>query len=114
MANLSTRQSERRCRQAQGCAQYLPHGRYRYIFRHGSHRGDSRAENRPGAGRRPLHHERPDGGARGQAFLQFRDRGPCHYGTFDLLDQDPGAFVAAMAGHATKVAVLGIGEALVV
>jgi L-ascorbate metabolism protein UlaG (beta-lactamase superfamily) len=47
-------------------------------------------------------------------FFKFETVVPCHYGTFDLLDQDPGAFVAAMAGHATKVAVLGIGEALVV
>src|ERR1019366_7141015 len=46
----------------------------RYFLQHGAHRGDLCAENRPGPDRRPLHHERADGGARGQAFLQFRDR----------------------------------------
>jgi L-ascorbate metabolism protein UlaG (beta-lactamase superfamily) len=45
-------------------------------------------------------------------FFTFDIVVPCHYGTFDLLDQDPSHFVAAMQGHATKVAVPRIGEAL--
>jgi L-ascorbate metabolism protein UlaG (beta-lactamase superfamily) len=46
-------------------------------------------------------------------FFQFETVVPCHYGTFDLLDPDASRFVAAMDGHATKVAVPRIGEALV-
>jgi L-ascorbate metabolism protein UlaG (beta-lactamase superfamily) len=30
---------------------------------------------------------------------------PCHYGSFPIIDQSADAFVAAMAGHATKVIV---------
>jgi len=45
-------------------------------------------------------------------FFQFETVVPCHYGTFDLLDQDASRFIAAMKGHPTKVAVLGIGEAI--
>jgi L-ascorbate metabolism protein UlaG (beta-lactamase superfamily) len=45
-------------------------------------------------------------------YFQFKTAVPCHYGTFDVLAPDANAFVAAMQGHATKVAVLGIGEAL--
>jgi L-ascorbate metabolism protein UlaG (beta-lactamase superfamily) len=46
-------------------------------------------------------------------FFAFETVVPCHYGTFDLLDQDASQFVAAMQGHPTKVAVPRIGEALV-
>ena len=46
-------------------------------------------------------------------FFAFETVIPCHYGTFDLLDQDASHFVAAMDGHATKIAVPRIGEALV-
>src|SRR5579875_3202636 len=46
-------------------------------------------------------------------YFKFETVVPCHYGTFSLLAQDPGDFVAAMQGHATKVAVPSIGEALV-
>ena len=45
-------------------------------------------------------------------FFAFETAVPCHYGTFDLLDQDAGQFVTAMQGHATKIAVPRIGEAL--
>jgi L-ascorbate metabolism protein UlaG (beta-lactamase superfamily) len=45
-------------------------------------------------------------------FFTFETAVPCHYGTFDLLDQDASHFVAAMEGHSTKVAVPRIGEAL--
>ncbi len=45
-------------------------------------------------------------------FFTFEIAVPCHYGTFDLLDQDASHFVAAMEGHSTKVAVPRIGEAL--
>ena len=46
-------------------------------------------------------------------FFKFETVVPCHYGTFDVLAQDPSAFVSAMQGHATKVAVPSIGETLV-
>jgi L-ascorbate metabolism protein UlaG (beta-lactamase superfamily) len=36
-------------------------------------------------------------------FFRFEAVVPCHYGTFDLLAPDPGAFVAAMAGSGVKV-----------
>jgi L-ascorbate metabolism protein UlaG (beta-lactamase superfamily) len=36
---------------------------------------------------------------------------PCHYGTFDLLAQDPSEFVAAM-GATPKVVALKIGQSL--
>jgi L-ascorbate metabolism protein UlaG (beta-lactamase superfamily) len=45
-------------------------------------------------------------------FFNFDTVIPCHYGTFDLLAQDASQFVAAMQGHATKVAVPRIGEVL--
>ena len=45
-------------------------------------------------------------------FFTFETSVPCHYGTFDLLDQDASHFVVAMEGHSTKVAVPRIGEAL--
>ena len=45
-------------------------------------------------------------------FFNFETVVPCHYGTFDLLDQDASAFVAAMQGHATKVVVPRAGEVL--
>jgi L-ascorbate metabolism protein UlaG (beta-lactamase superfamily) len=45
-------------------------------------------------------------------FFNFETVVPCHYGTFDLLDQDASAFVAAMGGHATKVVVPRAGEVL--
>jgi L-ascorbate metabolism protein UlaG (beta-lactamase superfamily) len=45
-------------------------------------------------------------------FFNFDNAIPCHYGTFDLLAPDPGAFVAAMQGHSTKVTVPRIGEVL--
>ncbi len=46
-------------------------------------------------------------------FFAFETVVPCHYGTFDLLDQDASHFIAAMDGHATKIAVPRIGETLV-
>lgn len=45
-------------------------------------------------------------------FFRFDTVIPCHYGTFDLLSQDPSEFVAAMAGEATKIKVPRIGEVL--
>lgn len=45
-------------------------------------------------------------------FFNFEAAVPCHYGTFDLLAQDASEFVAAMQGHATKILVPRIGEAL--
>ncbi|HUZ90824.1 MAG TPA: metal-dependent hydrolase [Methylocella sp.] len=45
-------------------------------------------------------------------FFNFETVVPCHYGTFDLLDQDASQFVTAMQGHAAKVAVPRIGDAL--
>ena len=45
-------------------------------------------------------------------FFKFDTVVPCHYGTSDDLDQDASHFVAEMQGHATKVAVPRIGEAL--
>jgi L-ascorbate metabolism protein UlaG (beta-lactamase superfamily) len=45
-------------------------------------------------------------------FFHFETVVPCHYGTFDVLDPDASHFVAAMKGHAAKVAVPRIGEAL--
>jgi L-ascorbate metabolism protein UlaG (beta-lactamase superfamily) len=47
-----------------------------------------------------------------QRYFKFDTVIPCHYGTFDLLAQDPSAFVAAMQGHPTKVAVPKMGEVL--
>ncbi|MGH6820997.1 MAG: metal-dependent hydrolase, partial [Methylocella sp.] len=45
-------------------------------------------------------------------FFKFDTVVPCHYGTFDLLDQDASHFVAAMQGHPTKVVVPRAGEVL--
>jgi L-ascorbate metabolism protein UlaG (beta-lactamase superfamily) len=45
-------------------------------------------------------------------FFKFATVIPCHYGTFDLLDQDASHFVAAMEGHPTKVVVPRAGEVL--
>jgi L-ascorbate metabolism protein UlaG (beta-lactamase superfamily) len=45
-------------------------------------------------------------------FFKFDTVVPCHYGTFDHLDQDASHFVAAMQGHPTKVAVPRAGEIL--
>jgi len=45
-------------------------------------------------------------------FFNFETVVPCHYGTFDVLDPDASHFVAAMKGHAAKVAVPRIGEVL--
>ncbi|MEJ0095828.1 MAG: metal-dependent hydrolase [Methylocella sp.] len=45
-------------------------------------------------------------------FFKFETVVPCHYGTFDALAQDPSAFVDAMKGEPTRVAVPKIGEAL--
>ncbi len=45
-------------------------------------------------------------------FFKFDTVLPCHYGTFDLLDQDASHFVAAMQGHPTKVVVPRAGEVL--
>ena len=45
-------------------------------------------------------------------FFHFETVVPCHYGTFDVLDPDASHFVAAMQGHAAKVAVPRIGEVL--
>jgi L-ascorbate metabolism protein UlaG (beta-lactamase superfamily) len=45
-------------------------------------------------------------------YFTFSDVIPMHYGTFPIIDPTPEAFVAAMAGAATKVRVLGVGEAI--
>ena len=45
-------------------------------------------------------------------FFRFDAVVPCHYGTFDMLAQDPGAFVAAMAGSDVKVYTPPIGGAV--
>src|ERR1700737_1148057 len=45
-------------------------------------------------------------------FFKFETVVPCHYGTFDLLDQDASHFVTAMQGHPTKVVVPRAGEVL--
>jgi L-ascorbate metabolism protein UlaG (beta-lactamase superfamily) len=45
-------------------------------------------------------------------FFKFDTVVPCHYGTFDLLDQDASHFVAAMQGHPVRVVVPRIGEVL--
>ncbi|WP_395697501.1 metal-dependent hydrolase [Methylocella sp.] len=42
-------------------------------------------------------------------FFHFETVVPCHYGTFDLLDQTPDAFVAAMAGSGVRVETPAIG-----
>ena len=42
-------------------------------------------------------------------FFDFDVVVPCHYGTFDLLDQTPDAFVAAMAGSGVRVETPAIG-----
>lgn len=47
-----------------------------------------------------------------QRYFKFDTVIPCHYGTFDVLAPDPSAFVSAMQGHATKVVVPKMGEAL--
>ena len=44
-------------------------------------------------------------------FFDFETVIPCHYGTFDALAQDPGAFVAALGGK-PRAFVPAIGEAL--
>jgi L-ascorbate metabolism protein UlaG (beta-lactamase superfamily) len=45
-------------------------------------------------------------------YFSFSDVIPMHYGTFPIIDQTPAAFVAAMAGAATQVRVLDVGEAV--
>ncbi len=45
-------------------------------------------------------------------FFDFDTVVPCHYGTFDMIDQDASEFVTAMQGHKTKIAVLDPGGAL--
>lgn len=44
-------------------------------------------------------------------FFDFDLVFPCHYGTFDLLDQTPDAFVKGLAGTKTRVATPKPGEA---
>lgn len=77
--------------------------------RHGPDRRNPSAQNRPRAGWRPLHHERQNGGSRGQAFFAFEAVVPCHYGTFDALAQDPREFVEALKGANVRVDALPIG-----
>ncbi len=45
-------------------------------------------------------------------FFRFEAACPCHYGTFPVLAQDPGAFIAAMAGSGVKVDAPPIGGAI--
>jgi L-ascorbate metabolism protein UlaG (beta-lactamase superfamily) len=45
-------------------------------------------------------------------FFKFDTVVPCHYGTFDVLDQNASRFVAELQGHSAKVAVPRIGEVL--
>ncbi len=45
-------------------------------------------------------------------FFNFEAVVPCHYGTFDLLAQDPGEFIEAMAGSGVKVDAPPIGGSL--
>jgi L-ascorbate metabolism protein UlaG (beta-lactamase superfamily) len=47
-----------------------------------------------------------------ERFFDFETVVPCHYGTFDLLSPDPSAFLAAMSGQPTRIAVPEIGEVL--
>ncbi|HEY0146963.1 MAG TPA: metal-dependent hydrolase, partial [Methylovirgula sp.] len=44
-------------------------------------------------------------------YFDFETAIPCHYGTFDMLAQDPGEFVAALNGK-PKTWVPAIGETL--
>ncbi len=46
-------------------------------------------------------------------YFDFRDVLPMHYGTFEIIDQTPDAFVAAMQGSRARVHTPKIGEALV-
>ena len=45
-------------------------------------------------------------------FLNVETAIPCHFGTFPIIDQTADKFVAAMAGHATKVIVPQSGTAI--
>ncbi len=45
-------------------------------------------------------------------FFRFKHVIPCHYGTFPIIDPDPGAFVAAMRGSNAHVHVPAIGQTL--
>jgi L-ascorbate metabolism protein UlaG (beta-lactamase superfamily) len=45
-------------------------------------------------------------------FFNFEAVLPCHYGTFDLLAQDPSEFIEAMAGSGVKVDAPPIGGSL--
>ncbi len=45
-------------------------------------------------------------------YLALKAVIPCHYGTFPIIAPDADAFVAAMAGHATRVIVPTRGEAV--
>ena len=45
-------------------------------------------------------------------FFNFETVVPCHYKTFDLLDQTPDKFVEGMEGSGTKVVVPELGKAV--
>jgi len=82
------------------------------IFRYGAHRGDLCAKDWRGAGRRSFHHERKDAALASGVSSPSRPPFPAITGLSIFSIRTQAAFVAAMEGHSTKVAVPRIGEAL--